>query len=797
MFDNIGNIVETSSLALLGLLGVFVVLGILFGLIRGRKKTTIRIITILIALPLALLLTPVFSKTLLKINVPFDGETLSVSAHIKKFIMSALPDKVSIDGISAVPQLVEGLAVVVINLVMFLILYFVFKWISWIFYAVISAKAAPKKQRIRTVGADGVERIDVVAAKKGRLSGALLGVVQALIFFAFFMIPITGIISVLDKTANYHPQMAGFSSASVRSSYDGGLMDIYNGIDDFDSTIQSSAFGVISKYSGMQALGGAGISYLSSFKVNGQKINLKNDATYGIRLFKDITAVYQEFSDERSFMEVIESWDEDEYAFVKSVIERVFSVTFVQLIFESSDAVVDIVNDTGVIDGKLDRFDEAGHEGDFQASAVKALKDILTSEKIKHDLLNAVDLMQALFRIKEVNLPGDTVEDLSIYRSMKAVFNAFKDNGDVKAEAEKLTALLESARKGNSVTQTNPNIAFDLMKAIFGFNFVQEILADDTISQLYQKPIEKYVPNVSEGKAVFNFDFGTAEKANLVYLEMAELLVNVSDCLGVVSGLIGDDMMDSLSKMGPDDIGAFAGLMASLTNSEIIGTFVRNLAIGFLDSSKVAGLIGEFDALKDVDLFGAIIQKLDPDNKDLDAAFWEKEIKVVIDLVKFAIEFKNGDSGELTKSLGDLLASVGGSELLRGAVCDLIESLVGDVLGKGALVIKPEAFEVLADIAGGLVAVMDSGTLPSGEFFDTLFGDEGGVDALLKLAGKGQGEDGGYGNPLIQIDLGGILGESESVEQLLKGFLEQSLGQSHGEDIDSILNMFRLSPGGA
>ena len=152
------------DLAFLGFFLFLIIGGIIFGLIRGLRRATLRLITVVIAGVVAIFATPLFVGL-----VPADAMYM-----IEEMLY----------GIPVSAAFVTGLITVLFNLIVFIGVFLIFSAIAWIVYAIVGRNAyTDSKGRPR---------------KRRRLLGALVGVVQSLVIFALLMIPFYGTFNMVN-----------------------------------------------------------------------------------------------------------------------------------------------------------------------------------------------------------------------------------------------------------------------------------------------------------------------------------------------------------------------------------------------------------------------------------------------------------------------------------------------------------------------------------------------------------------------------------------------------------------------
>ena len=162
----------TILLILNGVFALFLVLGFLFGL-KGIKKSGLRLGFFFVAAILAFIFTPMISKAIMQINITYQGSSMVIQDVLLTLIKSS-PEIAEITASStALEQLFVNFPLMIGNVVVFVVLFYVLNLVSWIIYMIIASAVFKKdKEVIKETGKK---------PKKFRLLGGLVGAVQALI----------------------------------------------------------------------------------------------------------------------------------------------------------------------------------------------------------------------------------------------------------------------------------------------------------------------------------------------------------------------------------------------------------------------------------------------------------------------------------------------------------------------------------------------------------------------------------------------------------------------------------------
>ncbi len=168
--------------------GIALVLSVLLGMIRGARRSVLRLILVLVCVVAAFCLKDFVTNTLLTTEIT-TGETTTT---IQDYVLTSLPEDVSSLGESFVIPLIR----IIVGVVVFLVLFWALKLVSWIILYPI-CKIFVKK-----------------GAKKHAGIGALTGLVQGVAIALCFCVPISGMIVQVNRVIPMVEELQG-STASA------------------------------------------------------------------------------------------------------------------------------------------------------------------------------------------------------------------------------------------------------------------------------------------------------------------------------------------------------------------------------------------------------------------------------------------------------------------------------------------------------------------------------------------------------------------------------------------------------
>ena len=200
--------------------------GALKGFNRGLVRSSVRFGTLAVCIIIAGLISLPISRAIMKINVSFlqvefNGEIATSMTDVVKALIYGIGDVEGlIESSPTLAALIDGLPVAMINLVVFSILIWIFRFLSWIIYIIIDRTAIKsskierqikkqkkaEKKKLKKGQVAAVESQIVLQQKpKRKWLGALIGGVQGFILIFLIMLPFTslfGIVGDLEKSSN-------------------------------------------------------------------------------------------------------------------------------------------------------------------------------------------------------------------------------------------------------------------------------------------------------------------------------------------------------------------------------------------------------------------------------------------------------------------------------------------------------------------------------------------------------------------------------------------------------------------
>lgn len=190
-----------TSMISTGIISVFlalIILGFIFGWIRGFNKSLTRFIMVICMAVIAFFTVPLITNALL--NMDISSWNITIGEHtavtLNELLVNVLRDIPIVEELlEASPTLVafiEILPQMLVNIVLFVLVFFIFKYLSMIFYWIIAGVFFNKK---KMQGKD-----------KHNFIGAVIGGIQGLIVACLLLVPVFGIVSTAKPLAVSYEQ---------------------------------------------------------------------------------------------------------------------------------------------------------------------------------------------------------------------------------------------------------------------------------------------------------------------------------------------------------------------------------------------------------------------------------------------------------------------------------------------------------------------------------------------------------------------------------------------------------------
>ncbi|MCL2846215.1 MAG: hypothetical protein FWE38_00830 [Firmicutes bacterium] len=791
---------EPMEIVALGLLGLFllaVAFGLLWGTIRGFKRSLIRLGTIVVAGVLALFLSPVVARMLVGISLPIgeDGESQTIDDTINNM----RDDNEVLDSMftnfTGISDFASALPVAIISLVTFIIMFIALRFLTWIVYAILARVFAPRRVReSRGRTRNGAQRVQATRIPPRRGLGALVGVVQGLVVFFFIMIPINGLLSIVDEIDSYVPpeQYRTVSAAYLRENVFlnedvNNMAGVYELVADFNADVNDSIYGTIIRFTGIRALSGPMFGYLTTVRMpNSDNISLRRDAVEAISLHRDLLTILRFMPDEvdrtngngtyededepfgGAFGEMLKDLPAEYFGLMRFMVRKLFDLGMFALIAGEIENLADFIEDAELL------YDEDGNpafeflplresEEDpddrpegwvnpnvrFNAALMNAIREMDVAFLRDDLMLPLVNILQLLFN--ETRTLSDA-PDAEQYNLANA-FGGLMDREDTDTgHAADVLRLFTTAPAGQTPVMEQ------FLEAFFSLGLFTRILTDENpgTSDLVRLPLQQILG--MQGNEL-NF----ALKWDSVPYDINRIMnLAVDAFVGLDILLESDNILDALtSNEFYDTINSIGQILNILTREIGLSSNFRSLIVRFIEDQEFdfdlgIGTAGDGEVSPVQQMMNDIADRLRPDGPGID---WPVQLRTLREVARIANEFGNFDAdNDLDRILElildyDLLMTFADDPILGPIVVEQLErmlndeDMLGDVLdGNFSINMDPDrardSLEALALLSEGMRDIIeivnDEDGIYGGDFIDSIENARDIFETIINMGPEGE-----------------------------------------------------------
>lgn len=438
---------KSTILLILNLLLVaFAVLGFLFNL-KGIKKSGLKLGFFVGAIIITTLITPLITKAVMTIQIPFDGTKQPISDIIINMVKDApIVNELAAKGTN-VEQLILNSPQLIGNLVVYMVLLLLVSFLCWIGY-LITAHCLfknDKKKKKNPITKDTPANVSATGnvsyvenkpkKKKFRLLGGLVGACHGVIFIVAFLLPIFGTVGIAcdliyEKEAPNIPATAQISMYSMptldassseveteESEYTPFALFIQDKIpEEVLDIIDAADHSVIGSITHILNVNNFWYNSIAKCKVNGEKVVFSKEIKNIAKIYDNVEFLMSvDFSNAESLRGL-------DYDKIKTAIDCVFDSALLKTI--APEIIVKVVNwatieDINSLSPELqDVFkpiNEAINNDDNLQMLADEIEYLLGSEEkvietLKHELKNIIDLAKIAtdnFADVLVNIEGE------------------------------------------------------------------------------------------------------------------------------------------------------------------------------------------------------------------------------------------------------------------------------------------------------------------------------------------------------------------------------------------------------
>lgn len=366
--ENLTNVGEIVGIVLTVLAIFIIVLSILVGIKRGMKKSLFRLGWLFVTALILWFVTPPISNLLntidltsLNLDIMGPVHRLSdIGVNILNQVVQGVGDAELANILSsstALNSFAENLPTLLINIILFVILFFVTKYLLWPIYALISSKIFDKdkkarkqyEKRLKELKKKGmpITNADLKNApqKKNnyRLVGGIFGAITGLLVCAVAFSPVVGVSSIYNTV--YSEVMTTTETGEevpLLSTIEGG-----EEVNSILSSYESSASSKILRYTGMEFMSNVIFSNMAVMEVNNEKIKLTDEVDAVVSAFNQANAIAKVTDKEQQ-----DVTKQDVTDVITSVKEIFFDIENSNLIYIIGDEILPQIIDLYVINNE-------------------------------------------------------------------------------------------------------------------------------------------------------------------------------------------------------------------------------------------------------------------------------------------------------------------------------------------------------------------------------------------------------------------------------------------------------------
>lgn len=298
---------------ILAIIGVVMLMSILFGLKRGAGKSAFRLVWILACGVILWFLTPKISAWLNTMDISSWG--LNINGPVNKLsdigvnLLNSLNLDEAISQSAAIRTFAENFPTMILNVIVFVLGFWVLKIVLWPLWAIIASKCFDKKQReikaykrkIKNLKKRGVPvddddmPSDLEISGTNRFGGMLVGVAMGIVICVATLSPIIGLNTIYQKA---NVSLVTQNEADEEVPYLPTVID--KETQEYLNCYENSIASKVAKYTGISFFSNLVFDGLAAVDVGGEKIYLANEVDNGIYLYNKYTALSNFMADTSS-----------------------------------------------------------------------------------------------------------------------------------------------------------------------------------------------------------------------------------------------------------------------------------------------------------------------------------------------------------------------------------------------------------------------------------------------------------------------------------------------------------------
>ncbi|MBO7219502.1 MAG: hypothetical protein J6V40_05970, partial [Clostridia bacterium] len=577
------------NIILLVVLGFFAFFGFVFGLARGLWKTVFRTVWLILTAIAAIMLAPILTNAILDfpVNASIAIEELNITTitTVRDAIHIALDHLImptlTID-YPGLTEIIISIPTMVLNVVMFILIFFLLKIIllpiSAIIYhictgskkekntAVTKTNVKDKKVRTKTVAAP--VKTKPIKKSKHRFVGAIVGLSTGVVVSFSLLMPVAALTNLVEKH-------------KLASTLDGLTESTM--VTDYVAAYNNSIVGQIYKYTGLGSIADFTFDTLTSVKI---------DNNHTIKLTTDLPLAVEVYSKLDGIMAKVNSYmgpTLDYTALTKAQVT--------ELIADASTLLEDLESIT----------------------TLSSLNDYM------------IPIMLDYLEYKDIKLSGDAELNEALYNTLNSLGNAVASGTNINVFSE-LDSLLDIASFMNNKDLLLPLLQMNQDALTTKLLELDEDFATDLCDKLFAlQTVNVTAPNlVNTGLIALSKSF------DIVY--DSDHLASSTEIKNTLASIINDvlDVYATLDFSNPifmtdDTLVSVGRLLDTVKGSSIMDTNTYNsvveFGVGFMSSMLTDMIPEDFEST-----FNSIMEVL-PDNI-ANVTSWETELTIMQEVIE-------------------------------------------------------------------------------------------------------------------------------------------------------------------
>ncbi len=463
----------------------FIFVSFVLGAIRGLKKSVFRLVWILAWGIVCLVFSGIIAKALVNVNISFlhlnvNGEAVStLPEYIQKLISSSNPDvsQMMADN-PRVFELCTQIAICVLNLFFFEVLFWVVKWLLYPIWAIFAAIIFKKNKTKKSKDENDVY-VREKKPKKHAFFGALVGIGTGLIVAFFAFIPLAGISNaVLTLEAETTIEYDGATQKGVVSQYAGDYIEyIYV----YEDSILNKVF----KYTGIGTVQNLSSNILTTTTFEGKRINLQSE-------IKEVAPIYVDYSKITNYdFNNLSKQDLNEIIpIIDDLQQHTLSSGIVQSIYD--EIVPYLIKNVLTKDDYFIQIPSVNNEilDNMIKNSVRAMFGITETNEIDKTRLIKIDNIK-----NDISIMLSIAKDINEADILLDIINneASLENMQQKITAELGSGIVDKIFETTMVSRLTPVVVEPITQ--FVLEFVPEVEYNDEITKIEYSAVDGGVTN--------------------------------------------------------------------------------------------------------------------------------------------------------------------------------------------------------------------------------------------------------------------------------------------------------------